>query len=378
MRIVQLANFYAPRSGGLRLAVDRWGAGYVAAGHVRLLIVPGRVDRLVETEAGERLEVASPTAPGGNYRVIIRHATVREALRRFAPDALEVSDQLTLGRYGHWAQEHGCGAVLFAHERAEVLLARRLVFVADLHHRRLARPFQRVVCASERAAQEWARAGVSAAVVPLGVDLEAFRPLSHRLDGPTVPRGASPHFRRAGVQQLICVSRLSREKHVDVAIGLLAVLRHRGVPAELTVVGAGPRLRALVDLARGLPVRFTGHVSDPSEISRLVGSADLFVAPGPFETFGLAALEALACGTPVIAPGASAVAELLSGSAGAVAGQAEPAAMADAALAALRHAPAVRRQAARAVAERYPWSASVDGLLSVLDQAVSTARLAHR
>ena len=33
MRIVQLANFYGGRSGGLRTAVDRWGAGYVGAGH---------------------------------------------------------------------------------------------------------------------------------------------------------------------------------------------------------------------------------------------------------------------------------------------------------------------------------------------------------
>lgn len=42
MRVVQVANFYGPRSGGLRTAVDRLGAEYCASGHEVFLIVPGR------------------------------------------------------------------------------------------------------------------------------------------------------------------------------------------------------------------------------------------------------------------------------------------------------------------------------------------------
>jgi alpha-1,6-mannosyltransferase len=187
-------------------------------------------------------------------------------------------------------------------------------------------------------------------------------------------------MRRAPIasHQLICVSRLSREKRIDVAIRMLAVLRHRGVSAELTVVGGGPRLRALTALATGLPVRFTGHLSDRRALCTLLSSADLFVAPGPFETFGLAALEALACGTPVVAPSSSAVAELLIGAAGAVAANPGPAAMADAAQVALGYDDDMRRQAARAVAERFPWWSSVDGLLSLLHEAVLLARVPHR
>ena len=45
MRVVQVANFYGPRSGGLRTAVDRLGAEYCAAGHEVFLIVPGRARR---------------------------------------------------------------------------------------------------------------------------------------------------------------------------------------------------------------------------------------------------------------------------------------------------------------------------------------------
>ncbi|HEX8864214.1 MAG TPA: alpha-(1-2)-phosphatidylinositol mannosyltransferase, partial [Lentzea sp.] len=41
MRIVQLANFYGPKSGGLRTALHHLGTGYVSAGHEVVLVVPG-------------------------------------------------------------------------------------------------------------------------------------------------------------------------------------------------------------------------------------------------------------------------------------------------------------------------------------------------
>src|SRR3712207_7820352 len=53
--------------------------------------------------------------------------------------------------------------------------------------------------------------------------------------------------------------------------------------------------------------RFAGHIADRSAVAALLASADVVVAPGPVETFGLAALEALACGTPVVVDQASAL-----------------------------------------------------------------------
>jgi alpha-1,6-mannosyltransferase len=42
MRIVRLANYVGPRSGGMRTALRELGAGYLAAGHEPVLVVPGR------------------------------------------------------------------------------------------------------------------------------------------------------------------------------------------------------------------------------------------------------------------------------------------------------------------------------------------------
>ena len=68
----------------------------------------------------------------------------------------------------------------------------------------------------------------------------------------------------------------------------------------LVVAGDGSRRAALAYRAARLPVRFAGHIADRAAVAALLASADVVLAPGPVETFGLAALEALACGTPVV------------------------------------------------------------------------------
>jgi alpha-1,6-mannosyltransferase len=96
-------------------------------------------------------------------------------------------------------------------------------------------------------------------------------------------------------------------------------------------------------------------------MARLLGGADLVLAPGPVETFGLAALEALACGTPVVANVHSALPEVL-GDAGR-ASASTPRSFADAVEVLLREDPQQRRALARSRAELFPWSATVEGFL---------------
>jgi glycosyltransferase involved in cell wall biosynthesis len=105
----------------------------------------------------------------------------------------------------------------------------------------------------------------------------------------------------------IVVSRLAREKGVDLAIAACA---RAGVP--LTICGDGPldgELRAQAD-GLGAEVTFTGRVTD-EELARLrAGSTVALVPSRAQETFGLAALEALAAGLQVVATKVGALAEL--------------------------------------------------------------------
>jgi alpha-1,6-mannosyltransferase len=394
VRIVQVANFYAPTSGGLRTCLDEIGRRYRDLGHERVLLVPGGADGDEMTASGRRISLRSPLLPGGRYRVLVHRSRVLDLLGRLRPDVLEVSDKLVLGWLGPWAGNAGIPAALFSHERLDAILADRipawfpLAATADVLNRRFAASVREVIVTSAFARAEYERAGVAnLRQVPLGVDLRTFRPTAGRPAGPGV--------------RLITVGRLSGEKAPELAIDAVRLLRADGVPASLLLVGDGPLRARLVRRAAGLPVRFLGHVPDRVAIARLVAAADIALAPCAVETFGLAVLEALACGTPAVVPAGGAARELV-GAAGtgpppdragpawrlarSAAGAVFPAArplvgpppaagcgvvtdgtavgLADGVRTLLAVPAADRRAAARARAEQFPWSATVHGLLA--------------
>ena len=354
-RIVQLANFYGPQSGGLRTVLEELGRGYTRAGLERFLVVPGERDAEESTDSGTRITISSPYLPGsGGYRVLRSRARVRGVLERIRPDRVEVSDKLSLVWVSRWARARRVPCVLLSHERLDAILAPRvpgwfpLARAADWRNRRLVGAFDRVVCTSAFGAREFERIGATnLARVPLGVDLDTFRP---RPAG----RGDGTH--------LVTVGRLSKEKRPGLAIEALRTLRERGVEAHLTLAGAGPLADELGTAARDLPVAFVGHVSDRDRLADLLARADVAVCPCPAECFGLSALEALAAGTPVVVAAGGATAELTDGLCGKAA-RPDPAALADAVTAVL--AGDGHRAAARARAEQYPWSRTVDMMLNV-------------
>ena len=95
------------------------------------------------------------------------------------------------------------------------------------------------------------------------------------------------------------------------------------MPARLVVAGDGPLRGRLERRAarEGLPVTFAGFLPDRADLAALLASADVAIAPGPAETFGLAGLEALACGTPVVVSAESALPEVVGEAGASVAGE---------------------------------------------------------
>jgi alpha-1,6-mannosyltransferase len=358
VRIVHVANAYTPRSGGIRTTVHALGRGYRAAGHEFVLVVPGPRASDQELPWGRRVTLAGPRIPGsGGYRILADLRRLRTLLDTLEPDRLEVSDRLTLRGLGRWASAAGVPSTVFAHERVDGLLrtfsplgAQGAQLAADRHNATTAERFDHVVTTTGFAAQEFTRIGVATEHVPLGVDLEQFRPAAHPKSG--------------GVPLLVLCSRLSREKRPDLAFQALRVMRRGGFPARLVVAGTGPLAASLARRARGLPVELVGHLGDRSAVADLLGAADVVLAPGPVETFGLAALEALACGTPVVAASTSAVAELVGGGAGRSA-RPQPPALPAAAAAPLAVPAVQRRAAARTRAESFPWSRTTNTMLAL-------------
>jgi alpha-1,6-mannosyltransferase len=363
VRIVRLANYVAPASGGLRTALRELGAGYLAAGHEPVLVIPGPRPGREYTRQGLVITVPGTIVPGtAGYRAITTRRPLRRLLDDLAPDRLEVSDRTTLRWTGRWARDGGVRSVMVSHDSLATLAGMFAPpgltgqWLSDQLNASTAASYDVVVCTTGWAAAEFRRLHVRNLLqVPLGVDLGCFRPanwdarLRARLAGPDQPL-------------LVHCSRLSPEKRPERAIGALAQLRRRGVPAVLVVAGDGPRLRALRAQARDLPVRFLRHVTDRAVLARLLATADVVIAPGPAETFGLSALEALASGTPVVVSNRSALPEV-AGPAGLTAAD-NDAAFADAIQCLLDSDVDLRRVRARARAERFGWPTAVQGFLA--------------
>ncbi|MCG7610569.1 MULTISPECIES: glycosyltransferase [Mycobacterium] len=365
MRVVQVANFYGPRSGGLRTAVDRLGAEYCALGHEVFLIVPGsQPQRHVLASGVVRISLPARLIPfTGGYRAVLP-GPVTTLLEQLAPDAIEVSDRLTLRSLGPWGRSHGVATVMISHERLDRLVGQVLprsaaVVVADFANRRTAANYDAVVCTTAFAREEFDRIGAhNVATVPLGVDLDQFHPRR---------RCAAMRSRWAGPQQTLLVhcGRLSVEKHAHRSIDTVAALQDSGVDARLVVVGEGPLRARLERQASGLPVAFTGYIGCRDTVATILASADVALAPGPHETFGLAALEALACGTPAVVSRTSALAEILTRDSGATADN-DPQAIARAVTSVIGRPEPLRRSSARQRAEQFSWPRSAAGMLDVL------------
>lgn len=363
-RIVQVANFVAPHSGGLRTTLGQLAQGYADRGHDVVQVVPAKRDSEQPTAWGRLVTVAAPPLPGSGYRILTRPRRVATVLAGLRPDRLEVHDRTTLRGLGRWAQARGVPSMVISHERLDRLLAQWLpgwlpnAGIADRSNAALAASYNAVLCTTDWAAEEFERIGTPNLVrVPLGVDLDGFHP---RLASPALRAGLAPD----GAVLLVLASRLSREKRPELAIAALAELVRRGRRVRLVVAGDGPLRDELRRQAAGLPVSFLGFVSSQPRLAGLLATADVLLAPGPVETFGLAALEALASGTPVVANSRSALPEVLGTAAGLIACHGTRRCVADSVEELLGRPVEQRRRAARARAESYPWSATVSGFLS--------------
>lgn len=360
MRIVRLANFVAPRSGGMRTALRELGAGYLAAGHEPVLIVPGHRHSDEQTGQGRVITLRGPRVPStGGYRVLLGKRRVAALLEELRPDALEVSDRTTLRWTGKWAREHNVPAVMVSHESCAALinmagpakreddpLARRL---ADALNRATARNYDHVVCTTAWAAAEFERIGAANLKrAPLGVDLDTFTP--------------RPHDEHRDILLVHC-GRLSLEKKPERSLTTLATLMGQGLKVRMIVAGDGPLRKRLERRAmqQDLPVTFEGFVAGRAELASLLSTADIVLAPGPAETFGLAALEALACGTPVVVSAESALPEVVGDAGVSVHGDD----LAAGVRALLDRPEADRRSRARDRAEQFGWAAAVQAFLAI-------------
>jgi len=222
-------------------------------------------------------------------------------------------------------------------------------------------------------------------IIPPGVNVERFQPMRH--PGQRAALGLEGQG-----QYLLFVGRIEPLKAVDSILYALAILRNNDPQLLqdvcLVVIGGDPRdttdteMMRLQTLARELGVsdlvQFVG-ARDQNQLPAFYANATAVLMPSDYESFGMAALEAMASGTPVIASRVGGLAYLVGdGETGYLVPVREPQVIA-ARIADLLSDPQKRvemgRRAAE-VAQEYSWSQIVDRVLAIFDQVHSkqTAR----
>ncbi len=354
--------FWGPASGGVRRYIGAKRRWLQARGIGHSTVVPG---------PAEGADVAVPSLPlpfARGYRVARSRRRGSAIVQQLAPDLIEAGDPYTLA----WsaldaARALKVPAVAFVHSDLAALAARvggmRAEAVAWRYLRRLYTRFDLVLAPSAALCARLHAAGIAGAVrQPLGVDTACFTPQAR---DPTWREeiGVAPWQR-----VVLYAGRLAVEKNLPQLSRAVLQLGPRYV---LALIGDGP-----VQLA-GEHLRRLPFERQPQRLARALASCDLFVHAGDVETFGLAPLEAMACGTPVVVRARGGLAELVDASVGAAVADAEPAAFAAAIHATCERDRALLSHTARQRAMTYDWNVVLPAILSRYITLCGAMRRSH-
>jgi alpha-1,6-mannosyltransferase len=309
LHLVDTTMFWSSHGGGVRRYLLAKRAQLTREGHWRhTLVAPGaQGDGMVDCGG-------VPLPFSGGYRVPWRRAAAARLIASQRPDVIEAGDPYRLA----WAAidaARWCGvpAVLFFHSDVATLaahtLARRPLLGARhsqaLAHRaeqRINRYLSRLcdrfdlVLAPSRSMQHRLRAlGVThVQVQPLGVDTRVFTP--HARD----ERWRGSLGLPADARLLLYAGRFAHEKNLP---QLVEAVQRLGPRYHLLALGAGPQPPT------GDQVHVLDFQAAPAQVAKAMASVDAFVHAGDQETGGLAVLEAMACGTPVVVRDAGGLSE---------------------------------------------------------------------
>jgi len=389
MKICDLTNFYSPRSGGVKTYINkkREYIDSLGDGYSHLLIVPGAEDSFNTNGTSKTYQIAGHVPFWEkNYRFITNFAKIQELILDESPDVIEIGSPYIMP----WAvrrigRKLGLPLIGFFHSNFPSCYVRRLsrkLFgdqvsawcekIAWAYARKVFGICDAVVATSRYAAKELHDNGIRhVEIIPFGIDLAGFNTACRN-------RSVRDEF---GIREdstlLISVGRISPEKDLETLIRAFEIVRRKG-DFSLIIIGSGPNAPEIMkacDRIEGM--HYAGYISQDEGLPKYYASADIFVTASPNETFGLSPLEALACGTPVVAVNRGGLPELLSEKVAEIAEAGSAASLADAILALQgRLSPELSRLCRKYVSMRFSWQEFFDKLFALYERVLNHKR--HR
>jgi alpha-1,6-mannosyltransferase len=341
IKTLHITNHYHPCSGGIRIfyralleAADR---------HQRevRLVVPGAKNSVENVGAFGRIyTIAAPPCPvfDSRYHLLLPHlyalpypSALRRIVRQEQPDLVEVCDKFALSCVPsvlrrNWIKgvppavlvgmscerlDDNVSAYIstshFARSLASWYLKKMYVTRFDCHISNSA------YTAGELTQALANRPDIQVHVRPMGVHCGGFS-LSRRsatARESLLSRISVAAGNETGPRLLLYVGRLSPEKNIDILLDMMEILAaDPSVEHHLLFAGDGPRAAWLKRMAdRHVPgrIHFLGHIASREDLADIYANCDALVHPNPREPFGIAPLEAMASGLPVVAPHAGGV-----------------------------------------------------------------------
>lgn len=316
LSVLDITEYFGEHTGGIRTylaAKAAWVRGQPA--YRQALVVPGADDAILEGGRTRTYALRGPRVPRNpQYRLLLSTRTSRRILEHERPDLIEVGSHLLVPWVTRIANRrarvplvwfyHGHLPRLVAPDHGHGPLQRLLERASWAYVRRLAAGCRAVVVASRYLTEELGAEGITNVVqAPLGVDLAHFDPRRRARTSELRGRLGIPEGRVA-----LFAGRYAREKRLDVVLDAWPeVERRTGI--RLALIGGGPREQEFRRHPYAARVCWLPFAEDRELFADLLATVDLYLAPGPYETFGLSALEAMASGVPVLSVDRGGVAE---------------------------------------------------------------------
>jgi alpha-1,6-mannosyltransferase len=332
IKTLHLTNAWHSTSGGVAIFYRALMQEANRRGQKFRLVVPAEQDRVEEIGEHARIyHVAAPAAIlNSSYRTIyptqflFKESALQAILAEERPDVVEISDKYTLAYLGGLLRLRLLGSIDFrpvviglSSERMDdnfrsylkwVPLGKK--FCSWYMHWVYFPFFDHHIANSHYTAEELrvASAGHMVSrgtwVRHMGVELDEFSP-SHRSE-----QGRKRVLAVSGAPEdatlLLYIGRIAPEKNIRLLFELTERLNRLSIGKyHLLIAGDGmDRARWERYAAAQMPGRvgFLGHIRERKMLATLYANADVFVHPNPHEPFGIAPLEAMASGLPLVAP----------------------------------------------------------------------------
>jgi alpha-1,6-mannosyltransferase len=332
MKTLHITNAWHPRSGGIRTFYKALIDAANAEGHEMRMVVPSETSRV--EQVGEHCKiyhVASPSAPfSPSYRILYPQralfpgGAVHRILNQEQPELVEICDKFTMNYVGGLLRTGRLPGIRFR-PTVVALSCERLEQTMDIYAfgnrwaKKLAPTYLRwlyfpmadhhiavssFVADELRQVSDGHKVDRGVWIGAMGVDAATFA--GHKRNEEQRRELIARCGGDESTRLLLYAGRMAPEKNIPLLFRMMSQLAETGRQEFRLVMAGDGDTRADLEreaeqLAPGL-VHFVGHRKEPGELARLMVCCDAFVHPNATEPFGIAPLEAMAAGVPLVAP----------------------------------------------------------------------------